>query len=322
MAGTWQQWRCLLLPSNAHDFSLLCNRLRLPPLFLSSPTYTTRANCSGAASSTFFSSITRTSTIKEPISPPPLGRFFQTRLFSSSEPTKINTKVNFSLGDSDEEDDDENNKTTSKEIDKSKLPPPYDPFNKKPVVEEPEDPKDLQEIFHNMRSEGLLNNAVKMFDALSKDGLTHEALELFAQIKDKGHMPDLVSHTAVVEAYANAGQSKEALKVFMCMLASGVAPNAYTYTVLIKGLTADPKYLGDAKKYLLEMMGKGMRPNASAYTAVFQAFAKEQKVEDAEEFLEQMKAKGFKPDEKAVKEVLSNKRGPVFRTVMNILFGK
>lgn len=174
-----------------------------------------------------------------------------------------------------------------------------------------------------MRSgDGLLNHAVKMFDALSKEGLTHEALELFGQIKDKGHMPDVVSHTAILEAYANAAQPKEALKVYMRMLASGVSPNAYSYAVLIKGLSVDPKFLRDAKKYLLEMMDKGMRPNAATYTAVFEALAKEEKPDEAAELLEQMKAKGFVPDEMAVKEVLSNKRGPVFRTVINILFGK
>ncbi|KAG8655412.1 hypothetical protein MANES_04G038100v8 [Manihot esculenta] len=205
-----------------------------------------------------------------------------------------------------------------KEIEKSKLPPPYDPFNKKPVIEDPDNPKDLQFIFHKMRSEGLINNAVKMFDALSKDGLTHEALELFSQIKDKGHMPDVVAHTAVVEAYANAGQSKEALKVFLRMLACGVAPNVYTYSVLIKALAADGK-LADANKYIMEMMSKGMRPNAATYTAVFEAYAKEQKEDQAREFLQQMKEKGFVPDEKAVREIL-NKRGQVFRTVINILF--
>ncbi|KAF2318930.1 hypothetical protein GH714_011843 [Hevea brasiliensis] len=131
-----------------------------------------------------------------------------------------------------------------------------------------------------------------------QDGLTHEALELFSQIKDKGHMPDVVAHTAVVEAYANAGQSKEALKA----------------------LAADGK-LADANKYILEMMSKGMRPNAATYAAVFEAYAKEQKEDQAREFLQQMKQKGFVPDEKAVREVL-DKRGQVFRTVINILFNK
>ncbi|XP_022773499.1 pentatricopeptide repeat-containing protein At4g38150-like [Durio zibethinus] len=246
---------------------------------------------------------------------------------SSSHPPnhtqKINTKVNFSLSDSDSEDEEEEEQVSKQELDKSKLPPPYDPFNKKPVIEEPQDPKNLQQVFHNMRGDGLINNAVKMFDALSKDGLTHEALELFSQFKDKGQMPDVVAHTAVIEAYANAGQCKEALKSFMRMLASGVAPNAYTYTVLIKGLaTVDAKHLGDAKKYLMEMIGKGMRPNAGTYTVVLEAFARMDKVDEAKEFLGQMKEKGFVPDEKDVKEVFSSKRGPVFRSVMSILFDK
>ncbi|XP_050143450.1 pentatricopeptide repeat-containing protein At4g38150-like [Malus sylvestris] len=237
--------------------------------------------------------------------------------------TKINTKVNFSLPSDDEDEDQTTPTASAKEIDKSKLPPPYDPFSKKPAIEDPEDPKDLQEVFHKMRSDGLTNNAVNMFDALSKDGLTHEALELFAQIKDKGHMPDVVSHTAVIEAYANAGKTKEALKVYLRMLASGVAPNTYTYSVLIKALAADPgNFLGDAKKYLLDMMGKGMRPNAATYMAVFEGFASQEKAEEGRLLLEEMKGKGFVPDEKAVREVLKSKRGPVVRTVINILFGK
>jgi len=161
-----------------------------------------------------------------------------------------------------------------------------------------------------------------MFDALSQQGLTHEALELFSQIKDKNQMPDVVANTAIIEAYANADQPKEALKAYMRMLASGVCPNAYTYTVLIKGLAFDAKFLKDAKKYLLEMMEKGMRPNAETYGAVFEGLVKEEKIDEAEKLLEEMKGKGFVPDEKAVREVLSNKRGPVVRTVINILFGK
>ncbi|GMH26083.1 hypothetical protein Nepgr_027926 [Nepenthes gracilis] len=251
------------------------------------------------------------------------SRRFIIRSFSSSEgnTTRVSTKVNFSLDDSDLDSDTEETQTTKKEIDKSKLPPPYDPFNKKPAIEEPEDPKNLQEVFHKMRSEGLINNAVKMFDGLSKDGLTHEALELFREIKDKGNMPDVVAHTAVIEAYANAGQSKEALKVYLRMLSSGVAPNAYTYMVLIKGLAGDGK-LADAKKYLLEMMGKGMKPNAGTYTAVFECFVKEQKVDEGREFLKEMNLMGFLPAEKAVREVFKGKRGPVVRSVMDILFAE
>ncbi|CAI8603613.1 unnamed protein product [Vicia faba] len=240
------------------------------------------------------------------------------RHFTSSN-KNIDTKLNFSPSDSDEETTALTKPTTTSR----KLPPPYDPFSKKPAIEEPKDPKDLQEIFHKMRSgDGLLNHAVKMFDALSKQGLTHEALELFGQIKDKGQMPDVVAHTAIIEAYANAGQPKEAHKAYMRMLASGVFPNAYTYTVLIRGLAVNDRFLKDARKYVVEMFEKGMRPNAETYTAVFEGLVREGKMDEAVKLLEEMKGEGFVPDEKAVKEVLGNKKGPLFRTVINILFGK
>ncbi|ERN03219.1 hypothetical protein AMTRI_Chr02g263010 [Amborella trichopoda] len=240
--------------------------------------------------------------------------------FSSESKSNSTTKLNFNNSDSDNDDEEEEAKKKNKVIDKSKLPPPYDPFSKKPVVEEPEDPKNLQEIFYKMKSEGLIPNAIKMFDALSKDGLTHEAMELFGVIKDKGQMPDIVAHTAVIEAYANAGQSKEAMKVYTRMLASGVKPNAYTYTVLIKGLSRDGKF-SEANKILLEMMDKGIKPNAGTYTTFFECLCKEGKTEEAGVYLEKMKARGFAPDEKATREILS-KRGHVFRSVMNLLFGK
>ncbi|KAG9460044.1 hypothetical protein H6P81_004552 [Aristolochia fimbriata] len=248
----------------------------------------------------------------------PVSSSFSNTRFASTSNTNSPVSFNFSDSEEEEVDGDEgeygssqkkkNNKTrNNKEIDKSKLPPPYDPFRKKPVIEEPKNPKNLQEVFHNMRGDGLMTNAVKMFDALSKDGLTHEALELFSQIKDKGQMPDVIAHTAVIEAYANAGQPKEALKVYLRMLASGVKPNAYTYTLLIKALAAGGR-LEDAKKYLMEMIDKeAMRPNAAAYTSVFEAFVKEDKVEEGRLFLERMKDRGFVPDEKAVREQMISK---------------
>ncbi|CAL5208746.1 unnamed protein product [Lathyrus oleraceus] len=302
-------------------------RLKISRAFIStfpSPFFHTRLLQSSRFSTSLFFSLSSTPISTNPSRSP---NFYAIQRHFTSSNKNIDTKLNFSLSDSDSDSnsDDENTTLTkpTTTYQSRKLPPPYDPFSKKPAIEEPKDPKDLQEIFHKMRSgDGLMNHAVKMFDALSKQGLTHEALELFGQIKDKGQMPDVVAHTAIIEAYANAGQPKETHKAYMRMLASGVFPNAYTYAVLIRGLAVNDKFLKDAKKYVVEMFEKGMRPNAETYAAVFEGLVREEKVDEAVQLLEEMKGKGFVPDEKAVKEVLSNKRGPVFRTVINILFGK
>ncbi|XP_016460558.1 uncharacterized protein LOC107784022 [Nicotiana tabacum] len=243
----------------------------------------------------------------------------------TAAPPKRNTLVNFSLSDSEDSDSEADTKSSTKQIDKSKLPPPYDPFNKKPVIEEPEDPTNLQEVFQAIRSDGLINNAVKMFDGLSKDGLTHEALELFSQIKDKNQMPDVVAHTAVIEAYANAGQPKEAHKVYLRMLANGVLPNAYTYSVLIKSLaeSGEGKFVKEAKKYVLEMVEKrGMKPNAATCLGSYEGLVKAGMEEEGKELLEIVKSKGAVPEEIKMREVLKNKRGPLHRTIMQVFYGK
>ncbi|KAG8363994.1 hypothetical protein BUALT_Bualt19G0080200 [Buddleja alternifolia] len=243
-------------------------------------------------------------------------------------PNKRNPKlVNFSLpsdSDSDSGSDTSTQNTPTKQIDKSKLPPPYDPFNKKPVIEQPDDPKNLQEVFAKIREDGLMNSAVKMFDGLSQDGLTHEALELFSQIKDRGQMPDVVAHTAVMEAYVDAGQAKEAQKVYLRMLSSGVLPNAYTYRVVIRGLaeSGDVKMVKEAKKYVGEMVGRGMRPNAGTCVAVFEGLGEVGLESEGREMVEMLKERGVVPEEEKVREVLKGKRGHTYRNLMSVLYEK
>ncbi|KAK9920152.1 hypothetical protein M0R45_028712 [Rubus argutus] len=191
--------------------------------------------------------------------------------------------------------DNENNTATFM-VDSSKLPPrPYS-CEPDPITVGPEDPKDLQQVFQKVEStEGLINNVVKMFDALLIKGHEREAAEMQAQI-DQGLMPEVVIYTGVMEEYADAG------KTGRC--------------------SEDSTFLEDAKKYLLEMMDMGLRPNAEAYTAVFKAFARREKAAEAKRFLEEMKGRGFVADEKAVREVLKVRRGPVVKSVIKILFAK
>ncbi|XP_076886471.1 uncharacterized protein LOC143536333 [Bidens hawaiensis] len=245
-------------------------------------------------------------------------RLFSSRTTTPPTPTR-NTKVNFSTPDSDSDSESAPPPPVT-----PNPPPPYNPFNKTPVTTtHPTDPTNLQQVFHNIRTDGLHNNAVKMLTALSQDGLTHEALELFSQIKDKAHMPDVVAHTAVIEAYADAGKPKEALKVYTRVLASGVLPNAYTYSILIKALagSGDEKLVREGTRCFVEMMRRNIRPNVGTCVAVFEGLVTGGKEDEGRELVMKMKEMGFVPDKDGFREVLKGKRGHVFRSVMSIVFG-
>lgn len=183
----------------------------------------------------------------------------------------------------------------------------------------------LQEVFAKIQEDGLTNRAAKMFEGLSQDGLLHEALEMFSRIKDKGEIPDVVGHTAVLEVYVEAGQAKEAHKVYLRMLACGVAPNAYTYRVLIRGLaeSGDAGMAKAAKKYVEEMVGRGMKPNAGTCVAAFGGLMAAGLEVEGREMLEMLKAKGVVPEEDKVRDVIKSKRGGVYRSLMNVvLYGR
>ena len=143
-----------------------------------------------------------------------------------------------------------------------------------------------------------------MFHALVDDGDVDEVKEIETGVESM-----VAIHTSIIKAYLNAGKTKGALEAYRGMLAAWVAPNSYTYTVLIKGLTTDPNFFEDAKKCLLEMMDKGMRPNAATYTAVIESFAKQEdeaSEKECKELVEVTMGKGFVPNAKAIENTRWN----------------
>ncbi|KAM5560816.1 pentatricopeptide repeat-containing protein [Rosa sericea] len=225
----------------------------------------------------------------------------------------------------DSEDDDDAIKKSNKMMEYFNCPPDRYVGNKHVIEDDPENPKDLEQVFDIMcRTEPLIHTVTRMVNMLKKDGFLSQAQEIRGEFDLGGHIPEVVTHTGVIEIYAKSDLAKEAHTVFLRMLSLGLAPNAYTYSVIIKALAKDSNFLEDAKKYLLEMMDKGMQPNARTYTPVFKAFARleEDNVKKGKEFLMEMKAKGFRAKKKAVMEVLKGRKGPVVETVISILFGK
>ncbi|PRQ61036.1 putative pentatricopeptide [Rosa chinensis] len=186
--------------------------------------------------------------------------------------------------------------------------------------------KDIQKLFRKWctSGHGFQKESMKMYKTLVKDGNADEAMEVL-MLFIKGIKPAILIHTCIIETYVNAGKIKGALEAYKDMVAAGVAPNSYTYTVLIKGLIADPNFFGDDKKFLLEMMDKGKWPNASTYTVVMEGFAKQEDKaaeEEGKELVEVMMGKGFVLNAKAMMEVLKGRPTAVIRRVMNIVLSK
>ncbi|XP_062005590.1 pentatricopeptide repeat-containing protein At5g39710-like [Rosa rugosa] len=157
------------------------------------------------------------------------------------------------------------------------------------------------------------------------EGYFQEAKEFMAHVKN-GYVPMILTLTGMMEEYADAGRTKDALIVYRMMEDNKCAanrPNAYTYSVIIKALVKDkdPDFLGVAKECVMEMMGRGMQPNAGTYVAVSEGFVEKEKAEEGRELVEVMKAKGFVADKKAVREVLKGQRGVLVDKVIKMVFG-
>ena len=65
-------------------------------------------------------------------------------------------------------------------------------------------------------------------------GLTHMQGSASARnVFDCWRMRSVVSWSAMISAYANHGDSEEALKIFSLMKSGGVRPNSFTFTAVL-----------------------------------------------------------------------------------------
>ncbi|KAK9920135.1 hypothetical protein M0R45_028696 [Rubus argutus] len=144
------------------------------------------------------------------------------------------------------------------------------------------------------------------------------------EVGKKGVVPMIVVVTGIIEEYADAGRTIDALVVYLTLLVSNVAPQCLHLQFVIKALAADPdpKFLEVAKECILDD-GKGMAaPMLRPTLPCFKAFALQEKAEEGKQFREEMEAKGFVVDKMDVIEVLKGTTGTVVKSIHNILFGK
>ncbi|KAH7574754.1 hypothetical protein JRO89_XS02G0000500 [Xanthoceras sorbifolium] len=183
-----------------------------------------------------------------------------------------------------------------------------------------EPPQDADEIFKKMKETGLIPNAVAMLDGLCKDGLVHEAMKLFGQMRERGTIPEVVIYTAVVDGFCKAHKLDDAVRIFRKMQTNGISPNAFTYTVLIQGLDKSNK-LEDAIDYSIEMLEAGHSPNVTTFVGLVDGLCREKGVEEARTVIATLTQKGFHVNDKAIRDFL-DKKAPFSPPVWEAIFGK
>lgn len=178
----------------------------------------------------------------------------------------------------------------------------------------------IDEIFNKIKETGFKQNAVSMLDALCKDGLTQEAMQLISLMHTKTTIPDLITYTAVVEAFCKAHKFDEATRIFKKMGDNGITPNAFTYTVLIQGL-CEGKCYEDAFGLCVEMLEAGYSPNVGVFVDLVNGFCNDKGVEEAGSVVRRMREKGYFVHDEAVRDCLDNK-GYFSPLLPEAIFGK
>lgn len=121
-----------------------------------------------------------------------------------------------------------------------------------------------------------------------------EAEAFFAEMKDMGVEPDIVSYNCLVDVYCKGRQIENAVKVMNKMREEGIDLDVITYTSLIGGLglVGQPD---KAAEVLKEMKEYGCYPDAPAYNAVIRNFCIAKRLGDAYKFMDEMVEKGLSP---------------------------
>jgi pentatricopeptide repeat protein len=129
------------------------------------------------------------------------------------------------------------------------------------------------------------------------------ALELFGQmsnvskkasktVADRRPQKDIVTYNTLISAFTKSGLVDEAFAHFDEMKRSGIRPDKFTYTSLIKACTHD----GDMNELLFEMRDRGVKADVVTYNSVISVLCDDRKWTEATKMVTEMESRGISPD--------------------------
>ncbi|BFZ59146.1 hypothetical protein YB2330_000150 [Saitoella coloradoensis] len=135
-----------------------------------------------------------------------------------------------------------------------------------------------------------------LLDGLAKLGKTEEAVNLFAEVLEKGLSPTLHTYHHLLRAFAEVADIGTTSRIFNQMRAAGVEPNRQINTTLIAACVRS-KHLKEAQQIFDLMKYKGQQdaPDLTTYNLMIHACSIKQEAERAEELFIELQTRPQNP---------------------------
>lgn len=135
-------------------------------------------------------------------------------------------------------------------------------------------------------------------DSGAEDGLGL-TLDIFEKLNDPltpgtiGSLErDAVSYNTVIKALTSNGRFEEAIDVFYQMKRSGIKPDKYSYTSLVKAVIAQD----GIEEFLYDMRDQGVTPDTMTFNTIIRCLCEQKKLPAARRIVTVMDESGISPD--------------------------
>jgi len=133
-----------------------------------------------------------------------------------------------------------------------------------------------------------LQLALKLFDSLNDPSVVFKG-------QDNGKpQKDVVTYNSMIGSLSLAGRFDDAFNIFFNMKRSGLKPDKFTYTSLLKACVHE----GDLQELLYDMKEQGIKEDVAMYNTRIRTLCDEGKLAEARTVITQMESKGVSPDAK------------------------
>ncbi|KAF5819623.1 putative tetratricopeptide-like helical domain superfamily [Helianthus annuus] len=134
-------------------------------------------------------------------------------------------------------------------------------------------PREGRRIWWEMCNERIPRDVISystIITCYSKCNETKEVIKIFNELKASGVNPDIRIYNGVIHAFSKSGLEKDARELMNEMKENGIRPNAITYNSMIMPFCKKGK-TSDAYKLFDEMLQRKLVPTVQTYQAFFRA---------------------------------------------------